>query len=275
MAIIRPKFFYPLVINSSNQGIVINAGGGDVTVNIANATYTSAEALRAAIEAALVPVLASMKVYLSVYTRQTGSGLYATDKSGMFLFNSGGVAFTLKAGAAGFNSYLALGFYALTYNSAAQSFTGQRNAGGLEAVSGTHIIAAPTQHQNGWYPQGPAEKDSLPIRDRDMSVTTRAVAGQAKTINEAELGERSWLFSFVEGRKVYRDFETTANLNESFERMWDTGYDKFRFYPDELSEAGGLDYSFTMEALRRFEPERQFARRGLYRFTLNAWKYVA
>lgn len=277
MAIIRPKFFYPLVINTSNRGIVINVGAGDVTVNIATGTYASAEALRAAVETAVQTVSATMRVYLSVYRRQADASFYATDRSGRFIFDNddAGVSFSLKAGDVAFTSYLVLGFFALTYTSSQQSFSAQRAGGGLQAVASDFIVAAPHQHMNGWYPEGPAERDSLPIRDRSMDVMTRAVAGQTKTVLETELGEREWRWSFVEGRKVYRDFEGSSNPNESFERLWDTGYDKFRFFPDELSEGSYVDYSLTMEGIRRFEPGRQFVRRGLYQFTMNAWKYVA
>lgn len=272
MSIIRPKFFYPVTISASNRGIVINAGAGDVTVNIAQATYTSAESLRAAVETAIQTVIAAAKVYLSVEYRPAA---YVMDRSGRFIFYGNGTAFTLKAGAAGFTAYEVLGFFAITYTSSTQSFAGQRNAGGLELyASATDVVIAPMQHQGGWYPTAPAEFDSLPIRDREMNVVTRAVSGQTKTVTEAELEERRWRFTFLESYKVYRTYESTTRLYESFERLWDTGFEKFRFFPDELSESGYIDYVLTLEATRRYEPRRQVLKRGLYEVEVAAWKYV-
>lgn len=272
MSIVRPKFFWPLTITTSNRGIRINNGVTDATVNIATGTYYSAEALRAAVETAVAGHCVGMRVLLSVYMKTTGAN-YATDRSGKFVFDWGGASFSLLAGHVAFTSYALLGFNALTYNSGSTSVYVQRN-GTTENLT-TAIVVGSTQHQNGWYPEHPPSSDSLTVRDRGMHVTSRSVAGATKTLAEVELGERRWNFRFLEPHKTYEDFESTGTRTyEALERLWASGYDRFRYFPSEISESGYEDFVLEQDTMRRFEPTRQFPKRALYEFELRAWSYV-
>lgn len=267
MATIAPKFFWPLLINSGNRQLVVNNGVGDTTCSLANGTYASAEGLRAALETAIRVSVPTANVYLTIGDRVQGT------HSGRFLIESGGNPIIVKAGDALSNGYLWMGFFALTYNVGAVSNVLVQKNGVVSTFTGNAIIA-PNQHQNGWYPQVPAREDTLPVRDRSMNVTTRAVAGQTKTILEVELSERAWVFAHLEGWKTYKDLETTNTANQAIERLWEFGYEKFRFFPNEVSEAGFIDYALTQDTARVFKPTRQFLKRGLYEFELLAWKYV-
>lgn len=273
MSVVRPKFFWPKVITASNKGIRINNGVSDATVNIAEGTYYSAESLRAAVETAIQTHLATAKVYITVQN----SAYSESDRSGKFFFVDTSLAsWQLLAGHANFTSYDILGLYALTYSAASKTAYVQRAGTGAGVESGTKCIVAPNQHVNGWYPEVPPYEDTLPIRDRGMNVQTRSVAGQAKSLLETEVIERRWLFRFLAAHKTYQDFESNnTRLNEAVERLWANGYDRFRYFPDELSESNSLDYVLSAEAMKSFEPVRQFPKKALYEYVLEAWKYVS
>lgn len=269
MAIVRPKFFFPITVTASNKGIRVNDGVTDSTVNIAEGTYYSAEALRAAVETAITGALAAAKVYLSIYTK---SGTYAVDRSGRFIFEWGGATFTIKWSHVASTAYEILGATAVDVTCTTQSVTCQRN--GSTSTVNSKLVMTPYQHKNGFYPETPPAIDSLSIRDKGMNVTTRSVAGQQKTITEVELSERRWVFRWLEVHKTYKNLESTR-LYESLERLWESGYDRFRHFPDETSESSYTDFVLSQETARRWEPTRQFTKRALYEVELLAWTYVA
>lgn len=266
MAVVRPMFFWPLVLTASNNKLVVNNGTSDATITIAAGTYLSPYDLATALQTAISAHVVGLKVDFTIQNSRN----VQSDRSGKFVFYSNGSPFTIKAGDVLSTIYNILGFYALTYASGAIDV---QLTGGVKVDSAG--VIAPRQHQNGWYPEIPPQTDTLLIRDRGMNVHTRAVAGQTKLITEVELGERTWRFQYLLPHKTYLSFEAAGvRANEAVENMWQNGSTKFRYFSDETSPTSGGDFVLSQDSARRFEPKRQFTKKGLYEFEFNAWSYV-
>lgn len=252
MSIVKPKVFWPLTISASNRNIAIRlTGSTQYTATIATGTYYSAESLRAAIQTAIQAVGGGAVFNLLTVT---------VDATGHFVFTeSFGMAFSFDWNRGGFtNSAVSvLGFLAINYDSA-----------GNPAV-----VTAPKQHPNGWYGPCAVEFDSLPIRDREADTITTALSGQNKIITENELSRRKIILAYLPPEKTYLAY-ATSDANQPLENWWADGRARFRYWPDGTVEATYYDYVLDMDSMKKFEPERMYKQKALYRIQFGFKGYV-
>lgn len=253
MAFALPKVFWPLIISASNRNIAIRlTGSTQYTATIATGTYLSAESLRSAIQTAIQAVGGGAVFNTLVVT---------VDATGHFVITNtvGSLNFSLDWNRGGFtNSAVSLmGFFAINYDSAAE------------------VITAPKQHSNGWYASVAVRFDSLPIRDRDADTITTALSGQNKIITENELVRREITFENLTAVKTYIAFEGNGNdVGQSIENWWADGRGRFRYWPDGTVEATFYDYVLDMPTMKKFEPERMYDHKALYRIKFGFKGYV-
>lgn len=246
MTIAKPKAYWPLTVDGTNDIMIVFSGGLDRTCTLAHATYYSAVTLAAAIQTAI---------------RAVGGALSAITVSvsatGIITFTNGS-AFTLRFTSAFFQFPAArIGFTAVA-----------------DVASSGGVITSPNQHSGGWYAATAIRDDSLTIRDRSMTAKTRAESGQTKTIYSSELSARNLLFQYLTPEKTYIAYESTY-VNQSIENLWADGADRFRFWSDGTVEGTYTDLVLDLETSRTFAPKRMFIKKALYEISLKCWGYVA
>ena len=247
MSIALPKVFWPIVIDGSNQIVIITSGGGDRTAAIATGTYYSAVTLAAALQVAIRAAHASLS-----------AATVAVSATGYFSITNG-TTFTVKVTSGSFAAATAtlLGF-------------------GTSDVTDTGgTVTAPYQHGNGWYSDVAVRTDSLTIRDRSMTAKTRAESGQTKTIYSTELSSRELGFAYLKPEKTYQGYEATTYTNQAIERWWADGADRFRYWPDGTVEATYVDLVLDLETSTKFQPKRQYVKKALYELTFKCWGFVS
>lgn len=249
MTIPKPKVFWPLVINSSNNKLDFRELGdvADRTATIASGTYYSIDTLLAAVKTAMdAASLASDPWTIAV-----------NDATGEITFTAaGGTSFSFRFGTGtnvASSPYLLLGFYALDTNSTGLTLT------------------SPKQHLNGWYSQVAVQTDTREVFEAPNDVVTLSVAGNAKHISEVELIWREVRFHFLAPAYTFIADEGSANYGRAIENWWRTGRGRFRYWPDGTVEATYGDYFLDQEVVAGgFVPERMFTGKELYR--LPPWK---
>lgn len=249
MSIAKPKLFWPLVIDGTNDALVANDGSSDATVHIVHATYLSAVLLGIAVQTALNTKLPGNLVTVSA------DGIFHITWTGPF---------TLRH--TGFTAASVLGFFTISDNVSIDDGTG---------IGNHYYIDATYQHPNGWYHSTAVQVDSLPIRMRDMNISTRTVAGQAKYIIEGENQNRTMTVAYVQPERTYIAYENgSSTLNRAFERFWQDGYARFRYWPDASVEGSSVDLQFDMDSMKVFQPVRMTKNKGLYQIPLTCWLYT-
>lgn len=241
MAIPKPRVFWPLTIDGTNDGLVVNTGA-DHTAAIAHATYYDPETLAAALQAAIIAATAD-----ATFTCAYGTtGLLTIARTG---------SFQVKGGAAGSTAYDLLGFFAVTYTGAS--------------------ITSPHQHKNGWYSPTPFLSDSRSHREEPNSVVTVTESGKSKVIREPALTTRTVDFHFLPKAYTRIEDEDAVLLYTSIERWWTSGASRFRLWPDVNDLTKYSDYLLDSSVVRGsgFAPERQFPTREFYR--VGPWKLRA
>lgn len=253
MSVIKPKVYWPLVIGATNCNVAIKQTGSTTyTAAIAQATYTSAVGLAAAVQTAI---------------RAVGGGavfnnmVVSVDATGHFVFTDLiDVAFTLDWNRGGFTNPAssALGFFALA------------------VASSAGIVTAPFQHSNGWYSDVAPRKDTLPIRVKENDTVTVALSGQTKFVTESELSKRMVSFQYLKPEKTYIAYEdgSTTN-NQAIERWWQDGRARFRYWPDGLTEGTSYDYVLDQDFITQFTPDRMYDHKALYALEIPMRGFVA
>lgn len=241
MSIVKPKVFWSLVFTTKT--IVVTAGGGDRTWSLPGQTALSAALFAASAQESLRATHASLS-----------AATVTVDNNGIFTF-ANGTAILIKWATATSGAPNLFGF-AATNTASATTLTGA------------------FQHANGWYSPVAVVDDSLPVRDRMMDVVTRTMIGTTKYFSENELIERFLIFKFVPPEYTYQAFESGANINRAIERWWDAGRSRFRYWPDAATEGTSFDYTLDADTIKKFQPKRQFTKKGLYEINMGCFGYV-
>lgn len=244
MAAIKPAAMWPLTISAGvNDKIDLLVGATPYTATIAAATYYSLPSLATALQAALTAAVAN--------TWGVGwSGIPAK------INITGASAFTLKWGTganAAVGPRLLLGWTAADTSSAAAQ-------------------TAPNQHQNAWYADDPVADDTgdLPVYVRSQG---RALAGRMKSLHFATQYVRTVRLAFLLETKVFKALESTK-VNEAIERLFESGWARFRWFPDQTDLNTGTDYVLELDAAKALPRDRLSAGAALYSVTLPMSKYV-
>lgn len=240
-AIAKPKIFWPLVIDGTNDTIKANDGSSTWSVIIAHATYTTPASLSAAIQTAFQTHFAGMVVTIT---------------DGIFSFVWTG-PWTLKCLTAGFTALTVIGCFAT-----------------VDKASSNSTVLGDICHQNGWYNSHAVDTDSLNIQDRSMNIVTRAVTGQVKYIVEATLVSRMLVFSYLEPERTYLIYEKNSDPR-SLERVWRDAYQKFEYFPDASDDVTHYTLQLDLETTRKYAPVRMYRNKALYTVTFNVWLFVA
>jgi hypothetical protein len=128
------------------------------------------------------------------------------------------------------------------------------------------------QHQNGWYGIDPVLSDTkdLPQYDRRQSVSK---SGRVRGLEIAKRKTRLVELAFLPGRKVYVADEG-ATTNEAIERLFDSGWARFRWWPDGLVAGIYADYALDVETAKELPYRRLNAANALYSLALRMRSYV-
>lgn len=243
MSIKKPKVFWPVVLTSANNSIIINDGGTSWTMTVAAGTYFGAADLAAAIQTAIAGHFGSSTVTVSA--------------TGHFVF-TWTAGFTLKcATTPSLQCFTILGFTA------------------VDVPSVANAVTCANQHQNGWYAPVAVSNDSIPIRNRDMDTVTRSMAGQTKFITETELAERAISLMWLPPEKTLISYATGVNINQALEQWWQDGRARFRYWEDATADLSFADYVLSQKTIANWTAQRQLTRKALYKMDLTFWGYVA
>lgn len=251
MPVYKPRMFWPVTIDNSNNKIYYydDVANGEGTV--ANGTYYTPEALA---DAVMTAIENGTNPLLGISVTVSATGRF------VFTWNA---YFQMRWNVTTNSIYVVLGQVAVL-----QSAT--TSDGGV-----TYVATGTYQHQNGWYAEVAPRFDSGPIRDREMDVVTRNVAGQTKFLTEAELAERTVKFSWLPPEKVFNTSATGSYSYQAIETFWLDGRARFRYWEDAATLLSPVDYVLGTKTIKRFDPIRQHVRKALYEIELQMWGYVA
>lgn len=252
MSIAKPRLFWPLVIDASNQ-VITFVQGGTINAAVAASTYIDSDALVSAIASALAATGAAPGLVVAI----SSDGVISISLS---------LPWTLKCTAGSFTAY----------------WIGVNSAADIVALgAGPYTVTCAFQVSNSWYSSNAVREDSLVIRDRGMNVVTRAQSGQTKFITQDELSNRILKFSYNKPERTYKQYEGLSNAsdaatkyNRAIERLWENGYSRFRYWPDGSASAVYSDLVLDSDTLKQFAPSRMYTKKALYEFTLKCWGYV-
>ncbi len=248
MSILKPRVFWPLTIDSTNEKIYANDGSTTSAGTIAHATYTTPELLLAA-------------VALALQTRLPGSTVTVSETGRVTIEWNG--PFTMKfATSPTTQPYAELGFFA-------------SDVAATLISAGVYRVTATVQHKNAFYLEQAVMFDSSPIRDRATDTVTRTQNGQTKFITESELLERRVTFGWLPPEKTFSRYGVSTYLNQPFEIFWEFGRTQFKYWEDAATLLGPADYVLSPDVIGKFNFNRQFVRKALYQFELIFWGYVA
>jgi hypothetical protein len=246
MALPAPKAFWPVTIAAAvNDRIDCREGGVDYVATIAAATYYSVADLLSAVQAALnAAVAASWTVTVSAQGRVSVASGSATSS---LLFASGANA--------GDGVREMLGF----------------DAADVAASSGATATGV-RQHANAWYAVDPVNDDTgnLPTYERAQTVS---LFGVVRGVQFSTRYLRTITLSHLPQWKVFKDLEGSHG-NEAIERLFDSGWARFRYWPDATVEAAYVDYALDADTAKALPRQRLSPGAALYSLTLKMRKYV-
>jgi hypothetical protein len=147
---------------------------------------------------------------------------------------------------------------------------------GWGAVDGGFNVQniVPSQHANGWYAEDPVEDDTdeLPSWNRAQ---TRALGGAVKSVQfGGTLYERSIALGFLQPYKVFKNAEGAQHANEALERLIESGWSRFRWWPDGSAEATYGDYVLDLDTAKRLLRNRLSPGAAFYSYPLRFLKFV-
>lgn len=169
--------------------------------------------------------------------------------------------------------------YTLAFSTGAGAAVSLRDVLGFGAVDaaftspGTPFVDSANQHQNGWYADDPVQDDTgdLPGYERAQGV---ALGGRLKGLTFATRYQRNVRLGFLEAWKVWKVSEGSTHLNESLQRLFDDGWARFRWWPDQADGATSTDYALALDTAKALPRERLGPGAPLYSLTLKFLKYV-
>jgi hypothetical protein len=244
MALPLPKVFWPVTITTGvNDKLDFRIGAPVYVAAIAAGIYYSAATLAAAAQAALTAAAANdWSVTVSTLTgRVTISG----------------------------TTYFILGF-----GSGSNKAIDAAEILGFAAVDveGTSVTGA-HQHQNGWYPELPVTDDTGDLASW-FRTQSRSHSGRVKTV---QLGgtkyDRGVSFGFLSPHKIFQT-EEGGYVNEALERLIESGYGRFRYWPDGSVEGTSSDYVLEIETAKRLLRNRLSPGAALYSYPLKFLRHV-
>lgn len=158
----------------------------------------------------------------------------------------------------------------------AASFTLADQIQALGFVSGSYAsglsVTGEAQHQNGWYADDPVADDTgnLPGYER---AAARALGGQTRAVDFGTVYDRVITLDHLPGHKVFKADEG-ANLNEALERLFDSGWARFRWWPDASDEPAFQEYLLAPDTAKALTRQRLSPGHARYALSLRLWKWV-
>jgi hypothetical protein len=240
--------FSSLIVTSTSGAFRFTASGVSYSGALAAGTYSTAEAVRAALSTAINGAVNSSSVTFGLATVTLESGVIRV------VFDSQSEAGTFHWSES-VDLALALGFNPADVTVA--------NAGEFVTFN------AATAPRSAWTPNIPPASDSRERRSFARS-QSQTVAGTAKTLQWSEGPvTREVRFDHVEPSRVYIADESGATSYERF--LADVSLvAAFTYYPDRDSASGAQSYYLLPETMRDFAPERMaYNTPRLYALTLR------
>jgi hypothetical protein len=263
MALPLPRAFWPVTIVAAvNDAIDFQMNGVVLAATIAPGTYYSAADLCTAIAAAM-----------NAITSTAGGGSYAAHAFWGASVVGGRVRIANTSGTAT--------TYTLLFSTGASAVASARDVLGYGAVNaaftspGQTYVAAASQHQNGWYAEDPVADDTgdLPSFVRAQ---TRALGGHVKSVQFGDaVYDRSVSLQFLPEYKVFKALEGATHVNEALERLIESGWARFRWWPDASAEGTWTDYVLELESARKLLRDRLSPGMSRYAYPLRFLKYVS
>jgi hypothetical protein len=249
MALPLPKAFWPItiVVGVNDALDARNSADDPIPATIAPGTYYSAADLAAAVKAAL-------------------------DATGFTLFNVS-VTATGRFSIDRTNNLFDLLF--ATGPRVASSIHPLLGYASADRMNVTAAQVSNSQHQNGWYAEDPVADDTgdLPSFTRAQ---TRALGGHVKSVQFGDaLYDRSVSLQFLPEYKVFKALEGATYVNEALERLIESGWARFRWWPDASAEGTWTDYVLELESARKLLRDRLSPGMSRYAYPLRFLKYVS
>lgn len=247
MAVPVPKACWPIVVTAANGKIDLrrSGAGADDTATIAAGTYLSAALLAVAVQGALAAAYG------------TGVWTVTVSATGRFTIAHSATAFALK------------------FSTGANAATSARDLLGFGSVDTASALSATatSQHQGGWYADDPVADDTGDLPGYERAVA-RAQGGQTRAVDFGTTYDRVVTLEHLEGHKVFKADEGAGHLNEAIERLFDSGWSRFRWWPDASVEGTWTDYVLAPDTAKALTRARLSPGHPRYALTLRLWKWV-
>jgi hypothetical protein len=165
--------------------------------------------------------------------------------------------------------------FSLLFATGANAATSARNVLGFGAVDTASATSATAQHQmeNCWFAAYPAADDTGDLDDYHRAQTV----SEAGVVRSIQYGSqrlvRTVVLDFIPAHKMFIAAEG-ANANEAIQRLFRSGWSRFRWFPDATDLATGADYVLTPETAKALPRNRLAPGTALYSVTLKMRRFV-
>jgi hypothetical protein len=164
--------------------------------------------------------------------------------------------------------------FSLKFSTGANAATSARDVLGFGAVdtATAQSVTGTLQIQNCWFAPEPVVDDTGELSAHDRAQTV-SLAGVVKTLHYGTRRTRAVSLAFLPAYKTFTAQEG-ANTNEAIQRLYDTGYARFRWFDDQTDLATGTDYVLDLESAKGLPRNRLSPGSALYSLTLRMRKFV-
>jgi hypothetical protein len=249
----KPKAFWPITIVAGvNDKLDFLRGATPFTATVAPGTYAAVRyysgiattPLNAAIEAAMNAVMPVADAGVGV---EPGGVYRVGDYAGRVGFWTGANAAT--------SIHRVLGFDDADVSAAPNVY-----------VWGAH------QHQNGWYADDPVAGDTGDVPEFTRSQTF-ALFGNSRGFDWATRDVRTVQLEYLNAYKTWVDSES-VHINEAIERLFTSGWARFRWWPDATVENVWKDYVLDLDSAKGMAYDRLSRSAAFYSQTLKMRPYL-
>jgi hypothetical protein len=165
--------------------------------------------------------------------------------------------------------------FSLLFATGANAATSARTIlgfGAVDTASATSATAA-NQMEGCWFP-GESVADDTGDLDVYERAQTASLAGVVKSLDYATRLVRAVSFSLLPPHKVFIANEGSTYLNEAVQRLFRSGWTRFRWFNDATDLATGTDYVLDLDTAKQLPRNRLSPGAALYSLNLKMRRFV-
>jgi hypothetical protein len=165
--------------------------------------------------------------------------------------------------------------FSILFLTGANAATSARSVLGFGAVDTAVAFSATAanQAQQMWFP-GECVADDTGDLDVYERAQTTSLAGVVKGLDYATRLVRAVSFSLLPPHKVFIANEGSTYLNEAVQRLFRSGWTRFRWFNDATDLATGTDYVLDLDTAKALPRNRLSPGSALYSLNLKMRKFV-